>query len=195
MSANYIYMTLQETVLLVLVLRLVLSHVYEGTIYWGTNAIGGPGMWNVHVHPCIEERWTMWRQMQPFIESFLLHWWFWLAVVVFRDLLIKLPLTSVCLKPCLDALQSCLLQPSWEPLFGKVLLSKHPAPAQRLAVMPRSAHRAVFLRWWKLKMKAWTLSCPLAAGLWLVFWLHWLVHPLRWPREISLASILAWMRR
>ena len=48
-------MTLQETVLLVLVLRLVLSHVYEGTIYWGTNAIGGPGMWNVHVHPCIEE--------------------------------------------------------------------------------------------------------------------------------------------
>ena len=113
----------------------------------------------------------------------------------FRDLLIKLPLTSVCLKPCLDALQSCLLQPSWELLFGKVLLSKHPAPVQRLAAMPRSAHRAVFLRWWKLKMKAWTLSCPLAAESWLVFWLHWLVHPLRWPKEISLASLLAWTRR
>ena len=113
----------------------------------------------------------------------------------FRDLLIKLPFTSVCLKPCLDALQSCLLQPSWELLFGKVLLSKHPAPVQRLAAMPRSAHRAVFLRWWKLKMKAWTLSCPLAAESWLVFWLHWLVHPLRWPKEISLASLLAWTRR
>ena len=45
MSANYIYIKLQETILLVLVLLLVLSHAYEGTMpmgdqcHWGTRNV------------------------------------------------------------------------------------------------------------------------------------------------------------